>query len=439
MNKYSLHTLTNGLQVMLVPNKSTQAVTVLVLIKVGSRQESASLNGAAHFVEHMMFKGTKKRPQPVDIPVELEGVGADYNAFTGKEYTGYYIKLAADKLELALDILSDMMLTSKFSSSELERERGVILEEINMYEDSPRATVDNLYESLVYQGHSLARPISGPKKVIRSISRAELLKYKNEFYYGANSVVAVAGNIENTRLRQGSGAASKNNKTIKLVEKYFKQFNSSKTEKPIINFKNKQNSSRVKIKNKKTEQIHLALGFPSFADEDPKSRAAKLLSVILGGGMSSRLFIEAREKRGLCYSIFSTATTYEDTGDFMIKAGLDSARLEPAIKLILSELKKLKTKQVTAGELKKAKEYIKGTSILSLEDSEAQAGFYAREVIFGEKILTPAQKLNQIDKVTSQQIRSVASEIFQQSKLNLALIGPFKSSYKAKLERLLVV
>jgi len=436
MNKYSLHTLKNGLRVVLVPNNNTQAVTVLVLVKVGSRQEPADLNGVAHFVEHMMFKGTKKRPRPVDIPRELEGVGAEYNAFTGKEYTGYYIKLASDKLELALDILSDMLLTSKFSASELKRERGVILEEINMYEDNPRATVDNLYEALVYQGHSLARPISGPKKVIRKITRTELVQYKQNFYYGANSVVVVAGNI-NLKLQKSKN--HRNYNTLELVGKYFTKYNSKKTEKSIINFQNKQASPRIKIKNKKTEQIHLAMGFPSFADEDLRSKAAKVLSVILGGGMSSRLFIEAREKRGLCYNILATATTYEDTGDFMIKAGLDSSRLEPAIKLILEQLKKIKKILVGQNELIKAKEYIKGASVLSLEDAEVQAGFYAREVIFGERILTPAAKLKQIEKITSQQVKAVANEIFQPSKLNLALIGPLKLSYKAKLERLLAV
>jgi len=404
----------------MIPNQNTSAVTVLVLVKVGSRQETAKINGVSHFIEHMMFKGTKKRPQPTQLSIELESVGADYNAFTSKEYTGYYIKLAADKLELALDILSDMLTGATFNQKDLERERGVILEEINMYEDKPGANVNEIYDALVYRGHSLARKIIGPKSVISKITRKDLLDYRQAFYYGANSVVAVAGKVQT-------------DKTLKLIDKYFSKFNSKKDELVIDEFKDKQNQPRLELKRKKTEQVHLALGVPAFQDEDSRTPAVKLLSIILGTGMSSRLFIEAREKRGLCYSIYSAVSTYEDTGDFMIKAGLDVNRLEPALQLIIKELKKLKQKGVTAKELKKAKDFVKGSTALSLEDSETQAAWYAREIIYGEKILTPTEKLKRLEKVTVAQVNQAARELFITSKLNLALIGPISNEQKSRL------
>lgn len=424
MDRYSLHRLKNGIKTVLIPNTSTSAVTVLVMVKVGSRMEDKQLNGASHFIEHLLFKGSKKRPKAIDLSIELEGVGADYNAFTSKEYTGYYIKLAADKLPLAVDILADMLINPLFKPYEIERERGVILEEINMIQDNPSRDVYDMYDHLLYQKHPLGSPIAGPKEVIKNISRADLLKHKKHFYNAANTVIAVAGKMQKT-------------KTLQLLNQKFRTYDNSRQSVDIQQFEYRNSAPSVIVKRKQTEQIHMIMGFPALSDDDPRLPAAKLLSTILGTGMSSRLFIEAREKRGLCYSIFSILTTYEDTGDLLIKAGLDKKRLVPAVELIVKELKKIKSKGVTAAELKKAKEFIKGSTVLSLEDAETQAGWYAREIIFGEAVKTPTQKLKEINKVTAKDIQLLAKDLFTTDRINLALLGPLSSTEEKKIKHLL--
>jgi predicted Zn-dependent peptidase len=422
MNKYKKHILANGLRVILVPQTDTKAVTALVLFKVGSRNEQARINGISHFIEHMMFKGTVKRPNTIDISRTLDGVGAEYNAFTGKDMTGYYIKTAADKIELSLDMLSDMLMNSKFAAKELERERGVIIEEINMYEDNPRINIENDFDSLVFKGSPLALTVLGPKKVISSVIRSDFIKYMQQYYSAENMVIAIAGYMNEAKIK-------------KLGEKYFSRFSTDNKRSKLMNNYSQQNSTRVKFTDKKTEQAHLMLGFPAFSDTDKQQPVLKLLSTILGGGMSSRLFIEARERRGLCYFIRSEVNKYEDTGNLVIRAGLDIKRLEQAVDVILKQLKKLKTDLVNAAELKKAKEYIKGTTILGLEDSEAQAGWYARECLFKDQISTPAQKLKKIQAVKASDIQKVAQALFQSDKLNLAVIGPIKSVSADKIKK----
>ncbi|PIP17743.1 MAG: hypothetical protein COX43_02635 [Parcubacteria group bacterium CG23_combo_of_CG06-09_8_20_14_all_35_9] len=406
--------LANKIRLITIPLHETKAVTVLVLFKVGSRYEKKDINGASHFIEHMMFKGTKKRPNTQVISRELDGVGAEYNAFTGKDHTGYYIKINYEKIELALDILSDMLFNSNFLSEEIEKEKGVILEEINMYEDNPLIHIEDLYEETLYQGNSLACRISGSKETVSEITRQKLLNYKNTFYKGDNIVIGVAGKIDEK-------------KVVKFIENYFKNipFKKRKTG-GFKKFSLRQQKSRISLEFKETEQAQIALGFPAYSYFHPDIYALQLLSVILGGNMSSRLFTQVRGKRGLAYFIKSDIDIYEDTGALSVYAGLDKIRINEALKIILKELKRVTLKEVGLSELKRAKEFLKGHTVLALEDSSFLAQWFAKQELLIRKILTPEEKLDKIFKVSPKDIKRVAKDIIKKSRLNLALIGPFK-------------
>lgn len=406
----------------MAPLKGTAAVTVLVLVPVGSRYENKNINGVSHFVEHLLFKGTKKRPASIDITKELDAVGAEFNAFTSKDLTGYYIKAAAKNIEMAFDILSDMMLNSVFDKIEINKERGVIVEEINMYNDNPLMSLHGLFEETVFAGNSLGWQIAGPKKIIKTISRSKLISYKNKYYQPSNFVVTVAGDFDKVRVK-------------KLTNQYFGQKNERKVTGGYKKLILKQDKPRVSLVYKDTLQVQIGLGFPAFAQGDKRIYAAYLLSIILGGNMSSRLFDVVREQHGLAYFIRAEIDSYQDTGAFMVQAGLDKSRLPAAIKLILSELKKVADEGVTDKELKMAKDYLRGKLVLALEDSESVADWYGKQLALHKKISTPVQRLKKITAVTSVQIKRVAEEIFKEEKLNLALIGPFKS--KSDLLRLL--
>jgi predicted Zn-dependent peptidase len=415
---YSLHKLDNGLRVVLAPLSSTKAVTVLVMYKVGSRNEPAEYNGAAHFIEHLMFKGSKRWPQATDISKLLDSLGAEYNAFTDKDVTGYYIKVAADKTDIALQVMADMLIDPLFKAKE-------ILEEINMYEDTPRALVGELLESQIYKGHALGRRVIGQKKIISSIKKEELVNFKKNYYSTSHAVIALAGRV--------------NDQAIKFLTKYFKTHNSRTVTDKNNKFTIKQSEPRVLVKFKQTEQVHLASGLPALSDNDERLSTLKVLSVILGGGMSSRLFVELREKRGLCYFVRAGLDTYEETGDLVIQSGLDKQRLLAALKAIVGELKKFKLKSVPAAELRKAKDQLKGGTILAIEHSEFRADWYAKEVLFREKVLSPEEKLRQIEKVTAHQVQSLAQDLFDTDRLNLAVIGPLHESLSSQLRNLLKV
>ena len=415
---FKQHKLKNGLRVLLAPMADTKAVTVLVLTKVGSRYESRDINGASHFVEHIMFKGTKKRPTTQHISKELDGIGAEYNAFTSKDHTGYYIKTRADRAELALEMLSDMLFNSKFEANEINRERGVIVEEINMYEDNPMMYMEDLFEQTVYGDQPLGWNIAGPKEVIKKVSRAKLYNYYKKYYQPKNMLVAVAGRIDN--------------QTMDLIKKYF---SNNKRKDKLGGFKKitiKQSKPQIKIKYKDTEQAQLALGFPAYSFHNKKIYSLYLLSVILGGNMSSRLFTTIRERKGLCYFIRSSVNLYQDTGTLMIQAGLDKSRLAPAITEILKKLKKFKQSGVTKNELKKAKDYLEGKLTLQLEASDSVASWLSRQELLENKIITPAELLSKLAKVTISDINKVSADIIKTNKINMSLIGPYKKESEFK-------
>jgi len=409
--------LKNDFPVILVPQKDTQSLTLLVIFKVGSRYEDIRIHhGASHFIEHLMFKGTKKRPSTLHISKELDGVGAEFNAYTAKDHTGYYIKVNAKKLNLACDLLSDMLGNSLFDNEEINREKGVIIEEIKMYHDQPMYYAEMLFEQLVYQGNILGQDIAGTEKSINEMTRKKLVDYRDSFYQPSNGVIVVAGKIDS--------------KVKDTLNKYFTQIREPKKQKFAKQFQpfiNDQKEPRVLLNYKNTKQVHLAMGFPAYSYDHPDLYAFQILSTILGGNMSSRLFINVRERKGLCYYIKSQADIYQDTGNLMIRSGLDLSKIKEAVKIITGELRKIKTRGVTNDELKMAKDFLQGRTILHLEESHFLAEFYGRQHILTGKILTPQQKLNKIFKVTRNQVNKVAKDIIKTDKLNLAMISPHKN------------
>ncbi len=405
-------TLPNGLRVVTIPLHDTQAVAVYVLTKVGSRYETRAINGVSHFIEHLMFKGTTRRPTTLDISKLLDGVGASYNAFTSKDCTGYYVKMNHEHTELALDVVSDMLQHSLFDPKEIERERGVIIEEIKMYDENPIMAIEDLFEGAVFGSHHpLGWNIAGPQSVIKQVSRAALLKYRDQYYHAGNMWVVVAGKLHPHINRQ--------------ILKYFKTVK-RRPRTPTFKPYRVASSAPVVVQHKELEQVQLGLGMRSYSYTDKRTPALQVLSVILGGNMSSRLFIQVRERRGLAYSVSSSPNPYEDSGCFMIHAGLEKGRLEEALKVIVAEMKKMKTTKVGAVELQRAKEYIRGKTILGLEDSDSLASWYGRQSLFSKKVQSPEEVLAKIAKVTATEVQKIAKQLFRPSLMRLAIVGPFK-------------
>jgi len=412
--------LKNGMPVILAPKKDSQSVALFLIYKVGSRYEvSAKIHGISHFIEHLMFKGTKKRPSTLIISQELDGIGADYNAFTAKDHTAYHIKVNAENFNLACDILSDMLYNSVFDKVQLEHEKGVILEEIKMYEDLPMQYAETLFEREIFKGSALEHNIAGTRESVKGISRKDIIDYLQKYYAPQNAVLIIAGKID------------KNIK--KTLAKYFVKPGLGQNFKPQAKFAklvNKQKQAQAILDYKKTNQAHIALGFPAYSYFDPQIYALYILSTILGGNMSSRLFINVREKQGLCYYIRAQADVYEDTGDLQIRAGLDINKLDKGIKIIGDNLRALKEKGITDEELAKAKKFIKGRLILQLEEANDLAEFYGREFLLARNLTTPEQKIKKILAVTKKQVNQAAKDIFQKQKMNLAMISPFKDKNK---------
>ncbi|MFC1622632.1 M16 family metallopeptidase [Patescibacteria group bacterium] len=413
MEKYKLK---NKMTVLLTPQKETQAVTVLVLVGVGSRYETKKIRGITHFLEHMMFKGTPKRPTTLALSKELDKIGAEFNAYTDKDHTGYYIKSNTEHINLVLDVLSDMVWNSKLEQKEIDREKGTIIEEINMYEDNPMRMIGWQIEELMYNKSSLAWDEGGLKQTVRVIDCLKMKKFKNKHYYPENMVISIAGNFKQDKIKN-------------LIEKYFENNLKNKITE-FKKFEKFQKNPQLKIKYKTTEQAHLAFGFlgPKYTSKD--LIPTQILSNILGSNMSSRLFINIRERQGLCYFIRSSLNIYQDIGNLTIQAGLDKKRIYQAVELILEELRKFKKQGITYEELKRAKENLKGRMILHLEDSSAVATWYGNQELLIKKIKTPEEKIHDIMKVTKVDVEKVAKKMFQTNKINLALIGPFKDKNK---------
>ena len=401
----------NRMQLLVVPMSGTQAVTLFVFCKVGSRFERSSINGVSHYIEHLMFKGTTRRPTTLIISKELERLGAEFNAFTSKDHTGYYIKVAAKHIEKSVDILSDMLMHSVFDQTEMDRERKVIIEEIKMYEENPMMHIDDLFEHALFGDTPLGWSVAGPEKVLASVPRSDVMKFKEAYYQPANMVCVVAGKID-----QDPKA---------LITKYFGSYENGHTSFPQEEKASLQKQSFL-VQFKQTEQAQVALGFPAYSYNDKRMSALEVLSTLFGGSMSSRLFINVRERLGLCYYIRSSVASFSDTGVLSIQTGVSSSKISDAVIAILKEVQEITRHEVADEELDRAKEYMKGKLILQMEASEKVAGWYAQEALFMDSIKTPEERLRDIDAVTKKDIVEVAQDIMRHERIVGACIGPIK-------------
>lgn len=420
---YKKTKLKNGLRVITVPMKNSKSVTVLILVGTGSKYETKNINGISHFLEHMFFKGTKKRPNTLKISETLDMIGGQYNAFTSKETTGFWAKVDKKHIDVALDWIADMFLNSKFEQQEIERERGVVIEELNMYLDTPTAYVSELFEGLLYGDTPAGWRIVGEKENILAFSREKVLEYYKNHYATGNTVVCVAGDINSKQVED-------------KLNKYFGKADLHKALSKVA-VKEVQTKPNILLHYKKTDQTHFCLGVRAYDMYDPRRYTLNLMAIILGGNMSSRLFISVRERNGLAYYVHTSVDQTTDTGYLVTQAGIKNDSLEKAVSLILEEYRDLKDKKITAYELKKAKDYLRGTTSLSLDATDSQASFYASQEVMDQKILTPEEKLKMIDKISVNDIKRVAEDIFTNAKLNLSAIGPFEESRKEKLEKIL--
>jgi predicted Zn-dependent peptidase len=405
-------TLKNGLRIITLPQQSTEAVTILILVGTGSKYETKEISGISHFLEHMFFKGTKKRPDKLKIAETLDKIGGLYNAFTGEDYTGYFAKVAFAQFDTALDWVSDIFLNSTLPEKEVAREKRVIIEEINMIYDNPMSRVVLLWNKLLYGDQPAGWDIAGTKESITASSRQDLVNYMKTQYVASNTIVCVAGKIEDSA-------------AIKKVKKCFSKISIAqpKGKSKVVE---KQNCPQSLLAFRETDQTHLCLGTRGYDLFHPQRYAQEVLGVILGGMMSSRLFMEIRENLGLAYYIKTSVDANPDTGFLVTQVGVDNKKAQKAIAAILKEYKKISNKRIPSAELKKAKNYIKGKMALLLEPSDVLASFYGLQELLEGGILTQKEIYAKISKVSAGEVQSVAKDIFRPEKLNLALVGPFK-------------
>ncbi len=408
--------LPNNLKVLSSQLPGTKSVTVLILVGTGSRYEDKKTNGAAHFAEHMFFKGTKKRPTALDISTLIDGIGGEFNAFTSKEYTGYFVKASAKYTDLVLEILGDMLMHSKFEQEEISRERGVIFEELRMYLDTPIRYIHDLYEQLLYGDQPLGWDIIGTIDSLKEINRPVFLRFKEAYYNPENMLVSIAGGVSHTD-------------TEDITNKYLGKLKHNKTAN-FAKVKISQNRPAVKIGTKSTEQAHLSLGVRGYRRGHKNHYVMAVLNAILGTSMSSRLFIQLRERRGLAYYVRSGYEEYYDTGGFGATAGVPPGKIDEAIKVVLDEFGKLATEKVGEKELKKSKEHLKGRLVLELEDSREVAMMFGLQQLLEGRVRTLGEIFENLDSVTAEQIMAAAKEVFINKNLNLAVIGPYKDEGK---------
>ena len=405
--------LKNGLRIILAPRREGLASTVLVLVEAGSEYETKKINGLSHFLEHLCFKGTLKRPRPGMIAEELDSLGAEYNAFTSQEFTGYWAKAESHKLPQIIDLVADLYLNPVFNPKEIEKERGVVIEEINMYEDMPMRKVQDLFTELLYGDQPAGWDVAGSKKVLMKLKQEDFVKYRKEHYCAPATVVVVAGKFkENEVLKQLKSLFGGSPKKPKRV-------------KPKTN--EKQNKPQVLVKFKKADQSHLVLGVRTFDVFDKRRYVLEVLSAVLGAGMSSRLFKKIREELGAAYYIRSGADLFLDHGYLEVSSGVNHPKVFEVIRAVLQEFKRLAEEPVSATELQKTKDHLIGGLILGLETSDGVASFHGEQEILMGSPKELEKTIKKIKGVTSGEIMSLAKVIFKNNRLNLAVIGPYKN------------
>ncbi len=421
MAKLYQSTFPNGLRFYSLPMQGTRAATIYVVYQVGSRYETDKVAGMSHFLEHMMFKGTKKRPTPRMVTRELDSLGAEYNAFTSKDWTGYYIKSAKEYFDKSLEIIADILNNSKFSPGAVKRERTVIQEEMRMYEDNPLFRIEDLFEQRIFGKTPLGRDIAGFKDSVLATTSAGLRKFWETYYHPRNMVVIATGAVSPKKVEA-------------QVKKYFGKLK-PRRRLPFFSCRYHQKDPQIVLSNKTTEQTQIALGFPAYDYNHPQLPVLDVIHGILGSGMSSRLFEKIRENMGLAYSVRTSVVSYEDLGAFYVRAGLDAKKTLHAIKAILKELTRFKKNLVTAEELRRAKQFMTGNLALQLEESDSYAGWIAKQALFMPKMHTVQDLIDRLNQVTRKQVQEVAQDVMDPAKLNLAVIGPHKST--APFEKLL--
>lgn len=422
---YQKSVLDNGLRILTSTMPHTRSVSVGFFIGVGSRYETEKENGITHFIEHMLFKGTTKRPTARDIAVAIEGKGGVFNASTGRELTTYWAKVAQHHFSVALDVLADMLVNSKLDEYELDKERGVIIEEINMTLDHPSDRVHQVATDLIWPDHPLGRDQAGTKESVIGITRSTMREYLSQHYHPANTVLGVAGSIEHDE----------------VVKEVREQLNGweAKSRRSYVPMEDVQLEPRVRLEHKPTQQAHLSLVLPGIPRSDDDKYRLSLLNTILGQGMSSRLFLEVREKRGLAYSVYSYVSPLHDTGLVGVYAGVHAQQIERAIEAILAELDKTRQQEVSEEELQNAKEFTKGRLLLQMEDSFSVASWIGRQELLEDRVLSLDEVLEEVDAVTTKDVQTVAQRLFQEQKLNLAVVGPYAETQEEEFKALLTL
>jgi predicted Zn-dependent peptidase len=413
--KYTKDVLDNGLRIITVPMKESQTAIAMVLVETGSEYEDKKINGLSHFLEHMCFKGTTNRSLK-EIAEELDGLGAENNAFTGEYYTGYYAKARYSKFPKLMDIISDIYLNPTFPEKDIEIEKGVILEEINLYEDLPMRTVHDVYNELLYGDQPAGRTIGGKKENIKSFKREDFVKYHDTHYIPQKTTVVVAGNVDRKEVK-------------KLVKEKFGNLKKGKiVKKPQV--VEKQNKPGIKLHYKKTDQTHLVLGVRSYPSGDKRNMILKIVTTILGGGMSSRLFKRMRDELGMCYYVRVGNHSLLDHGSFDISSGVTNSRTQEAVEVIVEELKRIRDEEIDPKELKKAKDIVLGRLATGLETSEDWADHYGLQELMHLDIETPKDIVKKVKAVTTKDISKVLKKIVVNDGLNLAIVGPHKDPKK---------
>lgn len=408
---FSKKVLPNGARLISIQMPESPTTTVMILVEAGSKYETKEINGLSHFLEHFVFKGTARRPKPVDLSRELDSLGAQYNAFTSQEFTGYYAKAHKDKTEKILDIISDMYLNPILPVAELEKEKGVIIQEIHMYEDEPARHVQDLFLELLYADQPAGWNIAGATETVAKFTRDSLVDYHRSHYVGEATTIVISGGFQT--------------KVLSQIEKLFQKLSDAKKpeKEPVTDL---QEAPRVLVRHKETDQTHVVLGVRTFDIFDPRAPVLKVLSAILGSGMSSRLFVKLRDELGLCYYVSASADLYTDHGLFQVSVGADTKKVSAAIEAMLSEMRRLADEPPPLSELCKTKDFLIGNLYLGLESSDELAQFYGVQEILRKPIKNPEAMVKEIEAVTAEDVKNLARQIFKNDILNLALIGPFK-------------
>lgn len=423
MNNFKKTVLKNGLRIITAPNEGSLAATVLVLVEAGSKYETREINGLSHFLEHMSFKGTKTRPSAFDITSELDAIGAFTNAFTSHEYTGYFAKAEARHLDTVLDVVSDIYLNPIFDPKEINKERAVLIEELNMLEDDPNRKVSDMLFELLYGDQPAGWNIGGTKENINKLDKKDFIKYREDHYLAPATTVIVSGAFNEAETLQ------------KLSDVFDAMPTGKKVEKAKIN--ERQSKPEFMIRNKSLDQTCMILGIRAFDVFDKRRHALEVLAGVLGLGMSSRLFQSIREELSAAYYVSAGVDFYSDHGFMAVSAGIDRKKFDAVMDAIFKELRMLRENLVTPKELERVKNNLAGNFILGLETSDALANFYGSQEIIEKNVVTPTEVVKKIQEVTAEELRDVARAVFRNENLNLALLGPLEKEHD--VEKLLKI